>query len=103
MNFQHCQKCNKQFSRKEISKSTSNLLFRPKIECSNCGEAYKITTASYVLLIIIRLITMALFVVWFYTIFNAELPFYIYIMFALLVFTLAIFIEPIAAKFKLDI
>lgn len=46
---------------------------------------------------------MALFVVWFYTIFNAELPFYIYIMFALLVFTLAIFIEPIAAKFKVDI
>ncbi|SFL58633.1 cxxc_20_cxxc protein [Gracilibacillus orientalis] len=57
----YCTKCKKQFSWREVQKSTRNLFIRPEIECSDCGEEYKITILSYILEMFFRFIPILVF------------------------------------------
>ncbi|MFZ4451079.1 TIGR04104 family putative zinc finger protein [Salibacterium aidingense] len=94
--IQNCLTCNKQFSGREIGRSTANLFSRPKIECCNCGEEYKITPCSYILSILLR--PIPLLVVYFLLKFDFSNGSSITIFLVITVFIF--FIEPFLAEYK---
>ncbi|WP_420534843.1 TIGR04104 family putative zinc finger protein [Anaerobacillus arseniciselenatis] len=89
--------CKKQFSWREIGKSTSNLFIRPKVECSNCDQEYKITISSYIVAMLLRSILILV------TFFVIKIDYFsngINIIIFLVSVAIIFFIEPYLVKYK---